>query len=62
MEFMFNMCYNLKKIKGINNFITTNVINMIRMFGDCKKLDYLDLSKLILLMLMEKGCSVAVIN
>ena len=41
---MFNHCYKLKKIKGINNFITNKVINMEGMFQLCYKLNYLDLS------------------
>ena len=44
MEFMFNKCSKLKKIKGINKFNTTQVTNMKAMFQECKELDYLDLS------------------
>ena len=32
MAFMFNECTNLKKIKGINKFITTKVTDMKGMF------------------------------
>ena len=41
---MFNHCYKLKKIKGINNFITNKVIAMNSMFQSCYELEYLDLS------------------
>ena len=44
MSFMFNSCVKLKEIKGINEFITNNVIDMCYMFGNCKELEYLDLS------------------
>ena len=44
MGCMFNLCHNLKEIKGINNFNTPNVTNMNSMFQECKKLNYLDLS------------------
>ena len=44
MGFMFNLCHKLKEIKGINRFITTNVSNMERMFQECKKISFLDLS------------------
>ena len=42
--FMFNECYKLKVIKGINNFDTSNVVYMIGMFQGCRELEYLDLS------------------
>ena len=44
ISFMFNSCVKLKEIKGINEFITNNVIDMCYMFGNCKELEYLDLS------------------
>ena len=43
MSFMFNYCYNLKEIKGINNFNTKKVNNMAGMFNGCSELKYLDL-------------------
>ena len=36
---MFNDCRNLTEIKGIENFNTSNVINMDRLFYFCKKLN-----------------------
>ena len=45
MERMFNGCQNLEEIKGINNFNTSNVIEMNCMFQKCNKLEILDLSK-----------------
>ena len=44
MAHMFNECYKLKEIKGINNFNTSKVTNMISIFQACKELEYLDLS------------------
>ena len=44
MAGMFNKCYKLKEIKGINNFDTSKITNMILMFNLCKELEYLDLS------------------
>jgi surface protein len=44
MSYMFNECYKLKEIKGINKFNTNNVTNMAVMFQSCKKLESLDLS------------------
>ena len=44
MEAMFNKCYKLKEIKGINNFKTNKVIIMKIMFQHCKELHNLDLS------------------
>ena len=41
---MFNECYKLKKIKGINNFITHNVSNMEGMFKECKEFENIYLS------------------
>jgi len=41
---MFNECYKLKEIKGINNFNTCKVINMREMFQSCQELEYLDLN------------------
>ena len=45
MNHMFSECYKLKEIKGINNFITSQVTNMNEMFKECNKLNNLDLSK-----------------
>ena len=44
MSYMFNNCYKLKEIKGINKFNTINVNNMKAMFNSCYELEYLDLS------------------
>ena len=44
MSYMFSTCIKLKEIKGINNFITINVINMWGMFAECNELVNLDLS------------------
>ena len=44
MEFMFNICYNLKKIEGIEKFNTNNVTNMNSMFQECANLEKLILS------------------
>ena len=44
MRWMFTKCYKLKEIKGINNFITNKVTNMIAMFNRCYELEYLDLT------------------
>ena len=41
---MFDECYKLKEIKGINNFNTSKVTNMAGMFQSCYELEYLDLS------------------
>ena len=38
MELMFNSCYKLKEIKGINNFNTINVKKMNLMFNECIEL------------------------
>ena len=38
MQYLFNECYKLKEIKGINNFNTINVTNMSYMFNECHKL------------------------
>ena len=43
MNYMFDGCHKLKEIKGLNNFITTNVIDMTTMFKDCHEMVYLDL-------------------
>ena len=45
MELMFNGCYKLNGIIGINKFITIKVNNMTAMFQECNELEYLDLSK-----------------
>ena len=44
MAGMFNNCYKLEKIEGINKFVTKNVESMTLMFNECKELEYLDLS------------------
>ena len=44
MGFMFNQCFKLKEIKGINNLNANKVTNMNSMFYQCKELEYLDLS------------------
>ena len=44
MSFMFDKCFKLKEIKGINNFNTNNVTNMKGMFQNCNELISLDLS------------------
>ena len=41
MEDIFNGCYKLKKINGINKF---NIVFMNKMFNECTSLEYLDLS------------------
>ena len=45
MGFMFNQCFKLKEIKGINNLNANKVTNMNSMFYQCKELEYLDLLK-----------------
>ena len=44
MGCMFNNCYKLKEIKGIENFNTIKVKSMTTMFQGCNELEYLDLS------------------
>ena len=44
MEDMFNGCYKLENIIGINKFNTSYVVYMNKMFQDCKVLKDLDLS------------------
>ena len=44
MKFMFNECYKLKEIKGVNKFITEKVIDMTAMFQWCFQMEMLDLS------------------
>ena len=41
---MFNNCYKLKEIKGLNKFNTSQVFYMRIMFQDCHELVHLDLS------------------
>ena len=41
---MFNKCYKLKEIKGLNKFITNNETDIKAMFQCCYELEYLDLS------------------
>ena len=47
MSGLFNLCHKLKRIKGMNKFITDKVINMRTMFQECKELEYLDLSSFV---------------
>ena len=47
MQRMFFKCRELKEIKGINNFNTSNVYNMKGMFEECNELKYLNLSNFI---------------
>ena len=44
MGWMFDRCYKLKEIKGINKFNTSQVTNMKAMFRKCNELEFLDLS------------------
>ena len=44
MNCMFKWMFKLKEIKGLSNFNTSNVINMMEMFWFCNSLEYLDLS------------------
>ena len=41
---MFGECSNLKKIKGLNNFNTSNVTKIGAIFDGCHNLEELDLS------------------
>ena len=43
MEYMFNRCRNLEKIKGLNGFIAYKVTSLKSMFQDCNSLKSLDL-------------------
>ena len=47
MADMFAGCHNLKEIKGINRFNTTNVEDMSGLFQLCDNLEYIDLSNFI---------------
>ena len=40
MDRMFNLCKELKDIKGINKFNTNKVTNMRTMFQLCNELEY----------------------
>ena len=40
MEAMFVGCNKLKKIKGLDNFITNEVTSMKEMFEECYELEY----------------------
>ena len=42
--FMFNKCYKLKDIKGINKIITDKITDLNSIFQGCQELEYLDLS------------------
>ena len=44
MSYMFNKCYKLKEIKGINIFNTQNVTLMNSMFQCCEKLTSLNVT------------------
>ena len=44
MQIMFNRCFKLKKIKGINNYNTENVTNMEAIFRECNEIKILDLT------------------
>ena len=44
MRFMFNKCFKLNKILGIDKFNTSKVSNMYGMFNECNELVNLDLS------------------
>ena len=44
MGYLFEECYNLKEITGLNNFITKNVRSMVGMFQGCSNLISLNLS------------------
>ena len=44
MSHMFNNCYKLKEIKGINKFNTNKVTDIQSMFDKCNELEYLDLT------------------
>jgi len=43
MSYMFNYCYNLKKIIGIEDFDTIKVTKMTAMFQECNELEELNL-------------------
>ena len=44
MSFMFSECYKLKEIKGLNLFITNNLLTITSMFHACYHLECIDLS------------------
>ena len=44
MTAMFTNCFNLKEIKGINNFKINKVMNLRDIFEGCYELEYLDLT------------------
>ena len=44
IEYMFNGCNKLKDIKGLNQFITNEFIDMHGMFQQCYELEFIDLS------------------
>ncbi len=41
---MFRFCHELKEIKGLDKYNTSNVLKMNDMFGNCHKIEYLNLS------------------
>ena len=47
MSGMFDHCFQLKEIKGIDKFNTTKVKNMYKMFNNCNELKKLNLSNFI---------------
>ncbi len=65
MDYMFNDCTSLKKIKGLENFNTSNVTHeqgMSSMFKNCSSLESIDLSNfdtknVISMHSMFRGCS-----
>ena len=56
MELMFNECYKLKEIKGINKFNTRKVTDMSAMFQGCYELEYLDLSNFDTTKVIDYSC------
>ena len=45
MNYLFNQCYKLKTIKGINRLIKNKSKTIIGIFQYCKNLEYLDISE-----------------
>ena len=44
LVFIFNKCYRLKEVKGINKIITDKILDLNSIFQGCQELEYLDLS------------------
>ena len=44
ISMLFDYCYKLKTIKGLNKFITNKVCSMHKMFESCTEIETLDLS------------------